>query len=663
MTTPYPHVFEPLKLRHRTLANRIVFGAHTANMSHEGIPGERHFGYYRERARGGAAMIVVEPAPPHKTGVLIRGNFLHGTDEIIPHFRRITDECHSHGTTMIHQIYHVGGHGDQDNSWAPYWSPSGIPSMHDPWGSHAMREAEIEELIASFIEQARRDRDSGFDGIDLFAGYNCLIDQFWSPLTNRRTDKWGGSLENRLRFTVRIAEGIRKMAGDGFIVGMTISGPEPYPGGLTIEDKQEIVTWLDSRGLIDYYSVGTGSYLNQFSKIVPSFHYANLLGRDDTAAIKAVARHAKVTMEARVKSPANAEDVISAGKCDLVSIVRGQIADPHLANKAKEGRPEDIRPCISCNQLCIGRRMRDYWISCLVNPSVARESKWDGDKLKPTEKPKDVLVVGGGPAGLEVARAAAERGHRVRLVEKGPELGGQFRLAAGQPERGEIGGLLEWYRKQLEKMQVRVELKHEMTAEDIKASGADVVVLATGSNPNRTGWQRSMPHQDMLPGADQPSVTTVHDVLEGTVTPGTNVLLLDDINGWWPASGTAIHLAKLRHQVTIATAAEKAAGQLDTSATGDTTRERFAKLGIEVLLATAVKSWDNGRATLVNLYTGDEEVREFDTLVTATTNVPEDRIFKALEGSGIALHTLGDAVHARTASMAIYEARELALKI
>jgi 2,4-dienoyl-CoA reductase-like NADH-dependent reductase (Old Yellow Enzyme family)/thioredoxin reductase len=663
MTNPYPHVFSALKLRHRTLKNRVVFGAHTANMSHEGIPGERHFGYYRERARGGAAMIVVEPAPPHQTGVLIRGNFLHGTDEIIPHFRKITDECHSHGTTMIHQIYHVGGHGDQDNSWAPYWSPSGMPSMHDPWGSHAMSEAEIEELIASFIEQARRDRDSGFDGIDLFAGYNCLIDQFWSPLTNRRGDKWGGSLENRLRFAVRIAEGIRKMAGDSFIIGMTISGPEPYPGGLTIEDKQEIVTWLDSRGLIDYYSVGTGSYLNQFSKIVPSFHYTMLLGRDDAAAIKAVAKHAKVTMEARIKSPANAEDVISQGKCDLVSIVRGQIADPHLVNKAKEGRAEDIRPCISCNQLCIGRRMRDYWISCLVNPSVAREAKWDGDKLTPAEKPKDVLVVGGGPAGLEVARAAAERGHRVRLVEKGPELGGQFRLAAGQPERGEIGGLLTWYQRQLEKMQVRVELKREVTADDIKASGAEVVILATGSNPDRRGWQRSMPHQEALPGAGQTSVCTVHDVLDGTVTPGSNVLLLDDINGWWPASGTAIHLAKLRHQVTIATASEKAAAQLDYSATGDTTRERFAKLGIEVLLATGVKSWNDGRATLVNLYTGDEEVREFDTLVTATTNVPEDRLSKALDGSGIALHTLGDAVHARTASMAIYEARELALKI
>ncbi len=242
-----------------------------------------------------------------------------------------------------------------------------------------MTEAEIEELITAFVEAARRDRDAGFDGVDLFAGYNCLIDQFWSPITNKRTDQWGGSFENRLRFTVEVASRIRKMAGDGFIIGMTISGGEPYPGGIDLDGKKEIIGWLDQRGLIDYYSVGVGSYLNQFSKIVPSFHFPMLLGRDDAAELKSVVKHAKITMEARVKNPVNAEKVLSEGKSDLVSIVRGQIADPHLANKAKAGRAEDIRPCISCNQLCIGRRMRDYHISCLVNPSVSRETAWDGD--------------------------------------------------------------------------------------------------------------------------------------------------------------------------------------------------------------------------------------------------------------------------------------------
>ncbi len=661
--SPFPHMFSPVKLRHRELPNRVVFGPHTVNMSNEGLPGDRHFGYYRERARGGAAMIVVEPVPAHRTGVLIRGNFLAESDEVIPHFRRITNECHDHGTTMIHQIYHVGGHGDQDNSWQPYWSPSGLPSMHDPWGSHAMSEAEIEEIIEAFVSAARRDKEAGFDGVEFYAAYNCLTDQFWSPLTNKRTDKWGGSLENRLRFTVEVLSRIRKMAGEDFIIGMTVSGAEPVPGGLTIADKQEILSYLDERGLVDYVSCGTGSYLHDFSKIVPSFHFGMKLGVPDAAAYKQVLKHALVTAESRIKTPDNADDVLAQGYSDLVSIVRGQIADPHLVNKARAGRPEDIRPCISCNQLCIGRRMRDYWASCLVNPSVAREAEWDGDKAPVAEAPKSVLVVGGGPAGLETARVAAERGHKVRLVERSGELGGQFRLAAGQPERGEIGGLLNWYQTQLEKLQVKIELRQEMTAEDVLQAGADTVVVCTGSKPSRNGFQRVYPHIEKLPGVDQDNVCTVHDVLDGGVVPGTNVLLLDDIDGWWPATGTALHLAQQRHMVTVVTASEKAAAKLDLSLTGDTARARMMEYGVEVLLATALKSWEGNTAALVNLYTGDEETRDFDSLVLATTNTSEDALFEALQGEDISVHTIGDAVASRTAHMALYEARKLALTL
>ncbi len=663
MTHAYPSVFSPLTLRHKTLKNRIVFGPHTVNMSEGGLPGDRHFGYYRERARGGAAMIVVEPAPAHRTGVLIRGNFLAEDDAVIPHFRRITEECHSHGTVMIHQIYHVGGHGDQDNSWEPYWSPSGFPSMHDPWGSHAMSDAEIEELIESFVQAARRDKEAGFDGVEVYAAYNCLTDQFWSPITNRRTDKWGGSLENRMRFSVEVLTRIREMAGDDFIIGMTVSGAEPTPGGLTIEDKQEILSILDEKGLMDYISCGTGSYLHDFSRIVPSFHFGMKLGVSDAEAFKSVLKTAKVTAEARIKTPENAEDVLSSGQSDLVSIVRCQIADPHFANKAQSGNRADIRPCISCNQLCIGRRMRDYYASCLVNPSVSGEHEWDGDIPTPAKTPKEVLVVGGGPAGMEAARIAAERGHKVRLVERQPELGGQFRLAAGQPERGEINQLLTWYQTQLEKHQVRIELRRDITAEEIANSGADTVILASGSKPNRTGFQRMFMHRDTLPGADQDNVCTVHDVLDGTTIPGSNVLLLDDIDGWWPASGTALHLAQQRHQVTIVTASEKAAAKLDLSLTGDTTRERFMKYGVEVLTATSLESWEGNTATLVNLYTGDRDTREFDSLVMACTNSADTTLADALADAPMPVHTLGDAMAPRTAHMAIFEARKLALTL
>ena len=664
MTQPerFPNLFTPARLGGHTLKCRIVFGAHTANMAEGGLPADRHFGYYRERARGGAAMIVVEPTPPHPTAVLTRGNFM-ADDAVIPHFRRITDECHSHGTVMCHQIYHVGAHGDQDNSWAPYWSPSGQVSHHDPWGSHAMSDAEIRELIRAFIDQAVRDRKGGFDGVDLFAGYSCLIDQFWSPLTNRRDDAWGGSLENRLRFVTEIAGGIRKACGPDFIVGMTVSGAEPYPGGLTLADKQEIFAWLDERGLADYFSCGTGSYINKFTMIVPGFHHATPLGTDDAAAIKQVVKHALVTAEARVKTPVRAEAAIAGGLCDLVSIVRGQIADPHLANKAREGRADDIRPCISCNQLCIGRRMRDYHISCLVNPSVGREHAWGGDAAPPADNPRHVLVVGAGPAGLETARIAAERGHRVTLVERAQDLGGQFRLAAAQPERDEIGELLGWYRTQLEKLQVRVELGREMTAEDIREFGADAVVLSTGSQPTRTGFQRALPHVDALLGAGQENVCAANDVLEGAARPGKRVLLLDDLNGWWPASGTALHLAERGHEVTVLTPSDKAAEALDGSHLGPSTRERFAKLGVTVICSHAITRWAGRTATIQNLYTGETQQLPFDSLVLATTNTADDALARALAGGDIEVHTAGDMVAVRTAGMAFYEGRMLGMRL
>ena len=661
----YPHLFTPITVGGHTLKNRIVFGAHTTNMAEDGLPGDRHFAYYRERARGGAAMIVVEPTPAHRTGVLIRANFRHDDDSVIPHFRRITDECHGHGAVMIHQIYHVGGHGDQENSWEPYWSPSGMPSMHDPWGSHAMTEAEIEELIEGFAQAARRDHEAGFDGVDVFAGYNCLVDQFWSPVTNRRDDRWGGSLENRMRFAVEVTSRIRQLAGADFIVGMTVSGAEPCVGGMTIEDKQEAIAYLDERGLVDYFSIGCGSYLNDFSNIVPSFHKGLTLTAADAAKFKSVVSHARITSEARIKAPDYAEKIIADAQADMVSLVRAQIADPHLANKAAAGRGDEIRPCISCNQLCIGRRLRENWISCLVNPSAGRETEWGGDDVEESAAtPREILVVGGGPAGLETARVAALRGHKVTLVESSGELGGQFRLAAGQPERGEIGSFLNWYDQQLEKLQVRVRLNTEMTAEDIIASGADAVVLCTGSLPARDGFQRVRPGIDRLPGVDQDNVCTVHDVLDGSVIPGTNVLLLDDINGWWPASGTALHLAEQRHRVTLVTASEQAAGQLEYSRTADTTRERFMKMGVETVVATALVKWQGNTATLVNLYTGDEETRDFDSLVMACTNKPNDGLQSALAGSaGPEVHAIGDMVAARTAAMAIFEARKLALTL
>ena len=352
-TTPFPHLFRPIRVGSKTLKHRLNFGAHTANMSAEGLPAERHLGYYLERARGGAAMIVVEPVPVHRTAVLTRGNFRHGDDAVIPHFRRITDACHEHGTVMIQQLYHVGAHGDFDLSYEPNWSPSGLPSMHDQDGSHAMTGPEIEELVEGFAEAARRAKEAGFDGCEIMAAYNALFEQFWSPYSNRRDDAWGGSFDKRMRFSARTLARIRERCGPDFVIGVCVSVDPTRPDVLSVEDQQEVAAWHDARGLYDYVTVGTGSYF-EFTRLMPTFVYEEKLGPPYAERIKQAVRHAKVQSESHIRTPENADYVIASGQADMVSIVRGQIADPHMANKAREGRADDVRPCLSCNQMCWG---------------------------------------------------------------------------------------------------------------------------------------------------------------------------------------------------------------------------------------------------------------------------------------------------------------------
>jgi 2,4-dienoyl-CoA reductase-like NADH-dependent reductase (Old Yellow Enzyme family) len=360
---PFPHVFEPLRLRHRTLRSRITFGAHTANMAEGGVPGERHIGYYRERALGGAGMIVVEPVPVHRTAVLTRGNFRPDDDALIPHFQRLTDACRevAPDVVMIQQLYHVGQHGDADNSFAPNWSPSGLPSYHDTDGSHAMTEDEIREVLVGFIAAAARAQQAGYDGIEVFAAYHALVDQFWTPWSNRRTDGWGGSFDGRMRFSCELLRGIRDRCGDDFIVGLAVSVDERSGPTLKLGELGEVIAWHDEQHLMDYVTVGTGSYFD-FAPIIPTSLYDQRLGEPYAAALKKVVRHAVVQAESHIRTPEAAEAVLAAGEADLVSIVRGQIADPHLVAKARADRADTVRPCISCNQLCWARRSRDYWI-------------------------------------------------------------------------------------------------------------------------------------------------------------------------------------------------------------------------------------------------------------------------------------------------------------
>lgn len=661
MSTLFPHLFSPLQLGGRTLRNRIVFGAHTANMAENGLPTERHIGYYAERAIGGAGMIVVEPMPVHQAAVLTRGNFRPGDDSVIPHFRKVTRAIQENGAVAIQQLYHVGAHGDSDNSFHAHWSPSGLPSYHDSDGSHAMSEAEIWETIDAFVVAARRCKEAGFDGVEVWAAYLGFVDQFWTPWSNRREDRWGGSLENRTRISHEIMTRIREACGSNFIVGLAVSDEPDIPVALTREELAEIVALHDEQGLMDYVTCGSGSYVD-FYKIIPTFLYPEKLGADLASTLKRVVKNAAIVAESHIRTPENAETVLGEGAADLVSIVRGQIADPHLARKAAEDRPEDVRGCISCNQMCWGRRSRDYWISCLINPSAGREFEWGGDRFTPAAAKKRVLVVGGGPAGLEAARVAAERGHQVVLAEASSRLGGNFLLAGMQPRRGQILELLEWYERQLAKLQVEVRLNTYVEASEIAAFHADAVVLATGSVSPDTGFQKAFPATAILPGIDRGNVFSVETVMARQARPGKRVLLLDE-GGGWRGVGTAWKLAEDGHDVTILTPDPLVGKELQRTAADLPLRRVLAKLGVKWLLETSVAEWLGNGATAVDHNTEERLFLEADCLVLATTNIAADWLAEELQGSSLPFFQIGDCAAPRQAPYAFHDGRKIGLQL
>ena len=413
--------------------------------------------------------------------------------------------------------------------------------------------------------------------------------------------------------------------------------------------------------MIDYVTCGSGSYFD-FYKLMPTFLYPEKLGADLAATLKGVVRHALVTAESHIRTPDNAETVLGQGQADLVSIVRGQIADPHLASKAHDGRAEDIRGCLSCNQMCWGRRSRDYWISCVVNPSTGREAEWGGDRFTAAPKRKSVLVVGGGPAGLEAARASAERGHRVVLAEASAHLGGAFRLAGLQPRRAQITDLIDWYERQLMKLQVEVRLNAYLDADDVVAEAADEIILATGSLPPETGFQKAMPHLAELPGIENGGVYSTEEVMARQARPGKRVIVLDE-GGNWKGCGTAWKLAEDGHDVTVITPDPVVGKELQRTAADFPLRRTLAGLGVRFIVESAITSWSGTSAKVQSFLDGSETEIEADALVFATANTAETSLAMALRDRGVSFREIGDGAAPRQAAYAIYDGRKAGLEM
>ena len=516
-------LFSPIQVGRLTLKNRIYSSGHAEAMAEGGRPGERLRRYHEAKARGGCALTIfggsssVHPSSPAAAWKQIANH----EDSIIPAYRAIADAAHGHGCLVFTQLTHLGRRAQADGEEANVLlAPSQIPERVHRDVPHELEGEQIAELVRAFGQAVRRCRDGGLDGVEISMAHNHLIDQFWSPLFNQRLDDYGGSLENRMRFGVEVLSEIRRRVGSDFVVGARISGDEFTRGGLSAADMAEIARRLAASGLIDFLSIiggGAHTYALQASA-VPNMSYSAGVFVPLAAAIKHAAPGMPIFHASRIVDPLHADRTVAAGHVDVVGMTRALIADPDLPRKAHEGRLDDIRTCVGANEGCIDRIYQGKPVTCVQNPATGREAELAD--VPAATKCKAVVVVGGGVAGLEAARMAATRGHRVVLFEKAAELGGQVLLAARAPARAEYAGIVRFLVTQVEKLSVKIRLAVEATPPAVLAERPDVVIVATGSHP----------YVPPLPGCDGKHVVTDRDVLSGEAKVGANVVVVDDVH-------------------------------------------------------------------------------------------------------------------------------------
>lgn len=494
----YDHLFEPIDLGPLTVKNRIVRSAHGTMLG-----GEKLIAYHEARAVGGVALSTLEATGVHANAPSLLPLY---SDDVIPFYRELVDRMRPHGMAMLQQIYHPGS-ATRPRKSAFQVSASPIPNPMVGGIPMALTRSEIAEMVDAFAAAARRCKEGGLDGVDLHASSGYLIEQFLSPANNVREDDYGGSLENRMRFLMEILEAIRAEVGNDFCVGIRLPNEEYIPGGLTAHDNAEIARIVEP--LVDYVSLHMGSYW-RFHKLLSPMD--DPLGHEMPAneAITRVVE--KPTMVVgRIMTLDHADHIVGSGAGDMVSMVRALIADPELVNKARRGDEASIRPCIGSNFGCVGQLMSSGRLGCVVNVAAAQEHAVSFEPEGPASELKRVLVVGGGPAGLEAARTAAIRGHDVHLHEGTRHLGGQVAIAATAPHRSDIGAITEWLTSEIERLGVQITLNSMVDPDVVAQVAPDELIIATGSMPRTDGFQLATPIQPVV-GHDLPHVYTSWDV-------------------------------------------------------------------------------------------------------------------------------------------------------
>ena len=641
----YRYLFSPIKIGSVVIPNRINFAAHLTNLSENHQISDNHIYYYRERAWGGCGLITTEELTVHPSDLAYEKLVDAFDPKVISGFKRLTRAIHEYDTKIFAQLNHNGMQADGKISRLPVWGPS---AGKDPIFREISKEMEIEDIkecIKFFARSAGHVVEGGLDGIELQIGHSSLIRQFLSPATNFREDEYGGSFENRLRFCLEVINAVRQAVGADFALGIRLNADEMHPrGGLTLEDTKQIAAHLETTGQLDFMDLSLGTFHNLYL-VEGSMHVPLAYTVPLSAGIRSVV-NLPVYCTNRINDPHLAEKILEDGQADMINMVRALIADPELPNKAREGRDDDIRHCIACNQGCIGRMGMGYTIGCIQNPAAGNEKDLGIGTLNPCHIPKKVVVVGAGPAGLEVARTAALRKHKVILFEKNDEVGGQNIIAGKAAGRQEITGVTRWLLSQVNKLDIDMRLGVEANEETVLQEKPDAVVVATGS----------VPKEKPFPGEyGFPDVVNTQQVLKGEVETGQNVLLID-LDGHHQATGTAEFLADRGKAVHVITPALFVGGQLGPLQDLFLTRQRLAKKGVTSTPDIAVLEIQGTLAKGLNVYSNEMiDFNGYDTIVLAAGNVSQGQIYFDLKGKVKELYRIGDCVAPRKTDMAIVE--------
>ena len=557
---------------------------------------------------------------------------------------------------------HIGRSTTSTYSKLPLVSSTDIPCPVNLEMPKKAEEEDIEDLIQSFADAAVRARKGGFDGIDIHSCYGgYLIAQFLSPYANRRDDRWGGSLENRMRLLKEIIKRVRGAVGEDFVVGMQLVGDEFTPHGLTLAETTVIARELEKSTSIDYILVKAGTFYSS-NNIVPDMQHPHGVFLPLASGIREAVERLPIFAVGRIIDPVLAERVLADGVADMVAMTRAHIADPELLTKIREGRLDDIRECIGCNQGCIDTVYKQMYLGCIHNPAAGEERRLGIGTLKPATTRKKVIVVGGGPAGMKAAETAARRGHDVTLIEKGGELGGQVLIAAKVPMREEFRGIIRYMDTQLKKLPVDIRLNTEATVDSILAMNPDAVIVATGSQPRTLGYQNIRPDITAHAGVGQDNVIFAKDAILNPERVGQKVLLVEDGESNWKVMATAVYLAEQGKQVEIISSLFYVGARIGGNSIGPLYGKLF-ELGVKMTPMTGFIGINGKTATLFHTFTNEERQEDYDTVVLCFYNQADDVLYFSLKGKVKELVRIGDCLAPREAQSAVREgeiaAREL----